>query len=168
MGDYPNGRIWKLTLGVNPLEATLEILPGANFDNLDGAPGPDYASPNTVHQPDNIETTADALYIQEDTGSHNGSFPGATNARIWRYDLGTGALTVIAEVNQTVPGAPAVNTAAWESSGIVDASSVFGPGAFLVDVQAHGWDTVVPGGNDAPTVQQRENGQLLLLRAPAP
>ena len=28
------------------------------------------------------------------------------------------------------------NLGAWESSGIVDASSVFGPGAFLVDVQA--------------------------------
>ena len=32
--------------------------------------------------------------------------------------------------------APVGNLGAWESSGIVDASKVFGPGAFLVDVQA--------------------------------
>ena len=163
-GDFPNGRIWKLTLGSNPLQATLDILPGANFDALG------YRNVNAVHQPDNIETTAEGLYIQEDTGSHNAqsaSFPNATNARIWRYDLASRALSVVAEVNQAVPGAPALNRGAWESSGIVDVSSVFGPGAFLVDVQAHGWDETVPGGNDPPAVPNRERGQLLLLRAPA-
>ena len=61
---------------------------------------------------------------------------------------------------------PVANKGAWESSGIVDASSVLGPGAFLVDVQAHGWETPVPGGNDPPAVQQREHGQLLVLRVP--
>ena len=176
-GLYPNGRIWKLTLGSNPLlGATLDILPGANFD---GSP-PQYANPNVVHQPDNLETTAGALYIQEDPGTHNSSspprdsagnllypaFPTATNARIWRYDLTTGALSVVAEVNQSVPEAPALAKATWESSGIVDASSVFGPGAFLVDVEAHQWDMDAGAGNDAPAVPKRENGQLLLLRAP--
>jgi hypothetical protein len=87
-------------------------------------------------------------------------------ARIWRYPFSTGVEEVIAEVNQAIPGAPALATAAWESSGIVDASSIFGPGAFLVDVQAHGWDTEIPGGNDPPAIPKRENGQLLLLRAP--
>jgi len=161
-GAFPNGRIWKLTLGSNPLQATLDILPGANFDPLG------YLNAGAVHQPDNIETTTDGLYIQEDTGSHNAqpAFPGATNARVWRYDLTTGALTVVAEVNQAVPGSPSVNKGAWESSGIVDASAVFGPGAFLVDVQAHGWDDTLEGGNDSPAVPKRENGQLLLLRAP--
>jgi hypothetical protein len=169
-GPYPNGRIWKLTLGASPLQATLDILPGANFD----AATPQYANPNTVHQPDNVETTADALYVQEDPGSHNSSsppsayppFPDATNARVWRYDLTTGALSVVAEVNQSVPGAPALPKATWESSGILDASSIFGPGAFLVDVQAHQWDMDAGTGNDAPAVPKRESGQLLLLRAP--
>jgi len=169
-GAYPNGRIYELRLGSNPLAgATLDILPGANFD-LGG-----YQNANVVHQPDNLETTRDALYIQEDTGAHNSSspptgyaaFPGATNARIWRYDLTTRALTVVAEVNQAITGAPAAARGTWESSGIVDASAVFGPGAFLVDVQAHGWDTEIPGGNDPPAVPKRENGQLLLLRAPS-
>jgi len=164
-GPYPNGRIWKLTLGSNPLEgATLDILPGANFDALG------YRNPNAVHQPDNVETTSDGLFIQEDTGGHNAqsaSFPNATNARVWRYGLPAGGLTVVAEVNQAVPGAPALNRGSWESSGIVDVSSVFGPGAFLLDVQAHGWDETLSGGNDAPAVTKREHGQLLLLRAPS-
>ena len=164
-GPYPNGRIWKLTLGSNPLEgATLDILPGANFDALG------YRNPNAVHQPDNVETTSDGLFIQEDTGGHNAqsaSFPNATNARVWRYGLPAGGLTVVAEVNQAVPGAPALNRGSWESSGIVDISSVFGPGAFLLDVQAHGWDETLSGGNDAPAVPKREHGQLLLLRAPS-
>jgi hypothetical protein len=163
-GPYMNGRIFKLMLGSNPLDgATLDILPGTDFD----AGG--YNNANVVHQPDNLETTGNALFIQEDTGSHNAqsaSFPNATNARIWRYDLTTGGLTVVAEVNQAVPGAPALNRGAWESSGIVDTSSVFGPGTFLVDVQAHGWDMDAGTGNDAPAVPKRENGQLLLLRAP--
>ena len=164
-GPYPNGRIWKFTLGANPLQATLDILPGANFDALG------YRNAGAVHQPDNIETTKEGLYIQEDTGSHNGqsaAFPTATNARVWRYDLAstTPSLGVVAEVNQAVPGAPTLNRGTWESSGIVDASSIFGPGAFLVDVQAHQWDMDAGAGNDAPAVPKRENGQLLLLRAP--
>jgi hypothetical protein len=177
-GNYPNGRIWKFTLGASPLAgATLDILPGANFD----AATPQYANANVVHQPDNVETTADALYIQEDPGSHNSSspprdaqgnlqypaFPNATNARVWRYDLATGALTVVAEVNQSVPGAPSLAKASWESSGIVDASSIFGPGAFLLDVQAHSWDMEAGVGSDSPAVPKREHGQLLLLRAPS-
>jgi hypothetical protein len=162
-GPYMNGRIWKLTLGSSPLEATLDILPGANFDALG------YNNAGAVHQPDNLETTAEGLYIQEDTGSHNAqsaAFPDATNARIWRYILSTTTLSVVAEVNQSVPGAPALNRGTWESSGIVDVSSLFGPGAFLADVQAHGWDETVGGGNDPPAVPKRERGQLLLLRAP--
>ena len=171
-GPYPNGRIWKLTLGSNPLlGATLDILPGANFDGAT----PQYANPNVVHQPDNLETTAGAVYIQEDPGTHNSSnppttyppFPNATNARVWRYDLTTGAISVVAEVDQSVPGAPALAKATWESSGIVDASSIFGRGAFLVDVEAHSWDMDAGTGNDAPAVPKRENGQLLLLRAPS-
>jgi len=56
-GEYMNGRIWKLELGADPMEGTLSILPGANFD-LGG-----YANAGVVHQPDNVETTENALYI---------------------------------------------------------------------------------------------------------
>jgi hypothetical protein len=56
------------------------------------------------------------------------------------------------------------NLGAWESSGIVDVSSVFGEGAFLINVQAHTlWID-----SDAGTgfTYKREGGQLLLLTVP--
>jgi hypothetical protein len=54
----------------------------------------------------------------------------------------------------------------------VDASSFFGPGAFLIDVQAHtlwiekrpGEDNFAPAGADF--MYKREGGQLLLIRIP--
>jgi hypothetical protein len=163
-GAYMNGRLYKLQLNSrNPLgTATLSILPGANFDDLG------YQNADAPHQPDNVETTKNAVYFQEDPGGHNAqpSFAGATNARIWRYDLESHALTVVAEVDQSM--SPITNKGAWESSGIVDASSVFGRGAFLVDVQAHGWDMDAGTGNDPPAVPKRERGQLLLIRVPNP
>jgi hypothetical protein len=67
------------------------------------------------------------------------------------------------------------NLGAWESSGIIDASSIFGSGAFLVTVQAHtlavDWE---PGDLNTVTTNdplpdfhyKREGGQLLLLRVP--
>lgn len=168
-GDYPNGRLYKIELGSNPLvDAHLSILPGANFD----AAVPKYGNPNVPHQPDNVETTANAIFFQEDPGTHNsgnvalGGYATATNARIWRYDLTTHALTVVAEVDQS--SAPALPKTSWESSGIVDVSSLFGPGTFLVDVQAHAVDTPAGVGNDPPAVQQRESGQLLLIEVANP
>jgi hypothetical protein len=35
-------------------------------------------------------------------------------------------------------------------------STLFGPGSFLIDVQAHGWDMDAGTGNDAPAVPKRE------------
>jgi hypothetical protein len=163
-GAYMNGRLYKLQLNSrNPLgTATLSILPGANFDDLG------YQNADAPHQPDNVETTKNAVYFQEDPGGHNAqpSFAGATNARIWRYDLESHALTVVAEVDQSM--SPIMNKGAWESSGIVDASAIFGRGAFLVDVQAHGWDMDAGTGNDPPAVPKRERGQLVLIRVPNP
>ncbi|MEX2102698.1 MAG: hypothetical protein WD805_01950 [Gaiellaceae bacterium] len=100
---------------------TLSILPGANFDGLG------YNNAAAPHQPDNIESTKNAVFFQEDPGSHNAqpANPAATNARIWRYDLATGISTVVAEVDQSM--SPVVNRGTWHSSGIVDASAVFGP-----------------------------------------
>ena len=48
--------------------------------------------------------------------------------------------------------------------GVVDASSVFGPGAFLINVQAH---TLWIEQSAAPDwTNKREGGQLMLLRIP--
>ena len=175
-GDYMNGRLWKMVLdAADPTIVTsLSILPGADFD----AGG--YSNANVVHQPDNIESVKGGILIQEDPGTHNsgnvagGGFADATNARIWWYDLATGTTSVIAEVDQS-NDAPTAFKGTWESSGIVDASWAFGPGAFLVTVQAHGVAVTPPGFSpplDQPpttegglTFRKRlEDGQLLLIR----
>jgi hypothetical protein len=165
-GPYMNGRLFRLELNSsNPLgTATLSILPGANFDDNG------YNSAASPHQPDNVETTKNAIFFQEDPGGHNAQpgFAGATNARVWRYDLTTHALQVVAEVKQDVPGSPVTNRGSWESSGIVDVSSLFGAGTFLLDVQAHGWDMDAGAGNDSPAVPKRERGQLLKLTVANP
>jgi hypothetical protein len=165
-GAYPNGRIFQLVLDKkNPLEVeSLSILPGANFD-LGG-----YGNPNVAHQPDNVETTKNALLFTEDPGGHN-QYPapagtGKTAARVWRYDLKTGALDVVLRVDHTSdPTTPKQPLGNWESSGIVDASTAFGKDMFLIDVQAHGWELDTQP-NPPGATYARENGQLLLVKIP--
>jgi hypothetical protein len=157
-GPYPNGRIFKMVLNAaDPLKVdSLEVL----IESDSGG----YNNPNVMHNPDNLDTSANSLMIQEDTPSHNRFNPGeGPNARIWRYDLNTGALTVVAEVDQSLD--PKAKAGDWESSGIVDASSVFGPGSWLLDVQAH---SLWVERSDQPEGYTRklEGGQLILLRAP--
>ena len=157
-GAYPNGRIFEMTLGEDPTQgATLRIL--ADFD----AGG--YGNAGEVHNPDNVETTANSIYVTEDPGSHN---KGGTNARVWRIDLTTGARSVVAEIDQS-SGPAGLVKGDWETSGIVDVSEVYGPGAFLINVQAHGWDekTGEPAFPGGPT-PYREKGQLLLMRVASP
>ena len=161
IGAFPNGRIFKLVLDTNdPTKVTsLSVL--IDGDRL-GAAG--VKDPALIHQPDNIETTSNSILIQEDPGSHNQyapGDPGATTARIWRYDLATGQLTVVARVRQRPD--PALKLGAWESSGIVDASPVFGPGMFLVTVQSN--DVVDRDVQNGMPVE-REDGQLLLIHIP--
>jgi hypothetical protein len=170
-GLFPNGRIFKMVLNVeNPLVVdSLEVLIDADAGG--------YNNPNALHNPDNIETSFNSLMIQEDPGSHNGqraAFPDATNARVWQYDLATGALSVVAEVDQSLT--PASPKGTWESSGIVDVSSVFGPGMWLLNVQAHSLyveteqrtviDTSRTPNVEATLTFKREGGQLLLLFIP--
>lgn len=173
MGPYPNGRIFVLDVDRGgedddgPVTATLSVL-------VDGDAFP-AGSLEAIHQPDNLETTRRSLLIQEDPGSHNQyALPageGKTTARIWRYDLKKGELEVVARVDQS-QDATGARLGAWESSGIVDASSAFGPGWFLVDVQAGtiSLDRVEgPDGNGdgrPDSVTEREGGQLLMLRIP--
>jgi len=182
-GKSTNGRVFQLVLDSNnERKATMSILIEGD-DRL-------VKDPERLHQPDNVEATANGLYFTEDPGSSQqfpfGSVdPNATTARVWQHRLSDGVNTVIARVNQSldetigydVDGDPTVvgargNLGAWESSGIVDASAAFGPGAFLIAVQAHslwvekapGDDNVAPGGADF--TYKREGGQLLLIRVP--
>lgn len=190
-----NGRVWEMTL--DPTDPTnvlsLRIL-------IEGDDQP-VKTVTEIHQPDNIESTPVGLYITEDPGSAqqfpfgsinpiSGNFdPAATNARIWQYQLVGGAMSVAAVVDQSadegptdVDDQPANNHGSWESSGIIDVSSVFGPGTFLVTVQAHSLWIAKQSGPDNLTrslglwsmgadgwpdwMYKREGGQLVLLTIP--
>ncbi|MEO5852996.1 MAG: hypothetical protein ABIQ15_10835 [Nocardioides sp.] len=172
-----NGRIWRMVLDErDPTKVTsLTVL-------VEGDDNP-VKTPSEVHQPDNLESTPTGLLITEDPGSSqqfpSGSTdPSATTARLWFAPF-SGTPDVIAKVDQSADGgatdvdgrAPG-NWGAWESTGVVDASSAFGPGAFLINVQAHTlWIEQAPGddnnGDGQPDfTYKREGGQFALIRIP--
>lgn len=199
-GVSTNGRVWKLVLNLTDptLVDSLSILIEGDDRTV--------RDPARIHQPDNIESTPNGLYITEDPGSQqnfpfgaidpgSSNFnPDATNARIWQYKFSAPLATrlnPVAVIDQTaderlgtdvdIPTSPGTH-GFWEASGIIDVSSVFGPGAFLVTIQSHSlW---VEGQNSGDTltrlngvwsqgadtfpdwVNKREGGQLVLLRIP--
>lgn len=181
-GKSTNGRVWKMVLDpTDPKHVTsMSVL-------IEGDDSP-VKTIGEIHQPDNIESTANGLYLTEDPGSSQQfnfsveqlADPNRTEARLWQYRLSTGVTSVVAKVDQSldeqvgldVDAASKGNLGAWESSGVVDASAAFGPGAFLVTVQAHtlwvekapGDDNVAPPGPDFTF--KKEGGQLLLVRVP--
>ena len=172
-----NGRVWRMVLDKqDPTKVTSLTVQVEGDDN----PVKTVAE---VHQPDNLESTAAGLLITEDPGSSQqfpagSTDPNATTARLW-FTPFSGTPDVIAKVDQSADGgatdvdgrAPG-NWGAWESSGVVDASAAFGPGTFLINVQAHTlWTEQAPGddnnGDGQPDfTYKREGGQLALLRIP--
>ncbi len=176
-GRSTNGRVWRMELDPDdPTRVTsLRVL-------VEGDDNP-VQTRDEIHQPDNLETTQTGLLVTEDPGGSQqfpagSTLPNATTARLW-YVPFSGTPQVVVKVDQSADGGPtdvdgraAGNWGAWETSGIVDASSAFGPGAFLIDVQAHtlwvekadGEDNFAPTGPDF--TYKREGGQLVLLRIP--
>jgi hypothetical protein len=172
-----NGRVWKMVLDPsNPkIVTSLTVL-------VEGDDNP-VQTLSEIHQPDNLESTPTGIIVTEDPGSSQqfpagSTLPNATTARLWWVPF-SGTPQVIVKVDQSADGGPtdvdgraAGNWGAWETSGIVDASDAFGPGAFLLDVQAHtlwierkdGDDNYAPPGPDF--TYKREGGQLLLLKIP--
>ena len=140
-----------------------------------------------VHQPDNIETTQTGLLLTEDPGSsqqfandQSGPPERDHGAAVVRPVLGIAPQVVVkidqssdGDVGYDVDGRTDGAWGAWETTGIVDASAAFGPGAFLINVQAHTlWVQRGLGTDNFSTrpgpdfTFKREGGQLLLLRIP--
>jgi len=173
-GKSTNGRVWKMVLDKHDPTKVLSM-----SLLIEGDDNP-VKTIGEIHQPDNIESTKRGLYLTEDPGSSQQfSFtdpaqvndPNRTPGRIWQYKLNGGATAVVAVVDQSLDEAagdvdttPRGNLGAWEASGIVDVSDFFGPGTFLVTVQAHSLFVEIA---DAGTwLNKREGGQLILLRIP--
>jgi hypothetical protein len=178
-----NGRVWRMELDPEDptIVTSLTVL-------VEGDDNP-VKTPTEIHQPDNIESTATGILVTEDPGSSqqfpvDSSDPNRTTARLW-YVPFSGLPQVVASVDQGADGMDTDvgpppgsaqpflgNLGAWESSGIVDASAAFGPGTFLINVQAHTlWVEKAPGddnnGDGQPDfTYKREGGQLLLLHIP--
>ena len=95
--------------------------------------------------PDNMGTSSTSLMVQEDTD----------NARIWQHEFATGDWRVVGTVNDPD----------GESSGIVDASEWFGPGSWLLGVQAHGSNVREELDGDG-VLRKLEDGQPMLMTLP--
>ncbi len=143
-------RLWRLTFAdiTNPdAGGTIDLL--VDGDSVGGA---------KVNMLDNLTIDRSGrVLMQEDTGG------AAHNAKIWQYDIATDTLTMLARHDPARFGdigvpATAPFTIDEESSGIIDAQDVLGPGWFLLDVMAH---YPVSGG-------LVEGGQLLALYDPPP
>src|SRR5438034_10801125 len=76
------------------------------------------------------------IVMDEDPGN------AARVSKIWVYPIATGEFFEVAHHNpaffdSSIPNNPAFITQDAESSGIIDAADILGPGWFLLDVQAH-------------------------------
>ena len=184
-----NGRIWRLAL--DPSDPTV-VLSLTVLVNGDDTPVKTF---DEIHQPDNLETTPNSLLVTEDPSSGNQFLTTDTDtrktpARVWRIPLtagGVGTPEIALAVDQSLDenltydvdaadptplpsGVPPISPGrlgAWEASGIVDASSIWGPGWFLVDVQAHTlWMSKESDPVNLGFTRKREGGQLLAVHIP--
>ncbi len=139
VGLADNGSVFKMVLNAaNPkVVDSFSVL--AQGDDPFGADYVPFVSP------DNLDTSANSLMVQEDTDE----------AAIWHHDFASGNWAVAATVNDPD----------GESSGIVDASKWFGEGSWLVDVQGHGRNVVEFTDEDG-ILRKLESGQLMLMTIP--
>jgi secreted PhoX family phosphatase len=158
------GRLYSLRLNsVDPLRpATLRIV--YNADTVVAAGG------DIAISPDNLDASSRYLMINEDGTTESRAVMSAKgrDGSIWRFDLvrnaGRGIGVEVTSATRVVqldpPGRDgiAVGPGVWETSGIIDAASMFGPNTWLSDVQAH-------SPTSAPSAGTVEDGQLFLMRS---
>jgi Alkaline phosphatase PhoX len=155
------GRLYSLRL--NPSDptknATLSLV--YNADDIIAAGG------DIAISPDNVDASSDYLMINEDGTGASRPVMGAKgrDGSIWRFELkpsggiDPSSAKRIAELDPPGRDGVAVGPGVWETSGIIDASHLFGPDTWISDVQAHS-PTAAPGGSTVTV----EDGQLFLLR----
>ena len=159
------GRLYSLRLHPgNPLKpARLSIV--YNADTIVAAGG------DIAISPDNLDTSRKYLMINEDGTTESRAVMAAKgrDGSIWRFDLDNGPVhavgvdaataTRVAQLDPPGRDGVPVGPGVWETSGIIDASSLFGRDTWISDVQAHP-PTTAPGGSTVTV----EDGQLFLMR----
>jgi hypothetical protein len=147
--EVTHGRVYRLEVDpAHPQRAVLSVV-------LDAAAGDD------VFSPDNLGISDRALVIQED---RNWKRSGPN--RVLVYDLASGTLTPVARTDPDPAIVEDRGPGAWESSGVVSVDGVFGPGWWLLGVQAHYTEMPVPDQSLEPGSGTGEGGQLLLVFIP--
>ena len=142
-------RLWRLTFDdlANPfLGGSIDLL----IDNR-------VVNGQRVNMFDNITVNPQSgqIVLLEDVGG------AAHNGKVWLYDPSTDALVQVAKHDEARFGnltkaATAPYTNDEEASGVIDMSSILGPGYYVTSDQAH----------YATTTELVEGGQLLLARIP--
>ncbi len=158
------GRVYKMSLDPrDPTRASLSVV-------LDGDAG------DPIINPDNLETSNKALIIQEDRNAEHrfaagvpGSLlqPGESPYSLIRvYDFKKGDLRVVARPDTLASLIPTRGQGDWETSGITDASALFGRGWFFFDVQMHHTTVPQPDSSLVPNTTTGEGGQLARIFIP--
>jgi len=148
-----------------PTAGNIRIL----YDGDDAGGGQFMTPEEGLRCPDNLDWADDGfIYVQEDQANQTGSFGAAGfETSVWKLNATTGAATRLTQTDRSTV-APLGSTDTnpgdvgnWESSGIIDVSSLFGEAAgtlFLFDIQAH---SVTNG--LISSKQLYEGGQLCFL-----
>lgn len=157
------GRVYKVVLNENDPTAAGTITCVLDGDLPNGVA-------KAFHSPDNILVTENYAYIQEDP---NGYFDNADKmhyARLYQYNLNTGALKVVLECDQDVAAAQGYGTTSgiWELTGMIDISDVIGVDeSFILITQNHGWEpadgSAFTDPNANPAADSRKEGSMLYV-----
>ena len=131
-----SGRIYKVTLNDTDPTGAAKITCVLDGDVVGG-------TAEEFLSPDNILVTENYAYIQEDpaiTGTGNKLH----YARLYQYNLTSGALKVVAECDQVTAETKGygVATSRWEITGMIDVTAIVnnGKNTFLVMTQNHKWN----------------------------
>jgi hypothetical protein len=156
------GRVYKLVLDANdPLKGTLTLI--LDGDDRAGKAG-------SFQDPDNILVTTNYAYIQEDPNQYTGI---DHDAYIYQYNLNTGALKKVFELNHFRGQADAEaiygksNFGAWEYGAMLDVSDILGiPNTFTLNIQTHTWKSPLFKGVDGGSLATSfdEGSQIVVLR----
>lgn len=157
--------------GVNELGRVYSLDLNPNAPTKNGYLKVEYAADEVIKaggdiaiSPDNVDASGKFFMINEDGTAESRAVMTSKgrDGSIWRFEMKHQGIDVrtamrIAELDPPGRDGVAVLPGVWETSGIIDASALFGANWWLSDVQAH-------GPTAAPSAGTVEDGQLFLLR----
>lgn len=146
------GRLYQLALNYRNVLGPARLSVIYNADQII-AEGGDIAV-----SPDNIGVGKDTVMIQEDGTAQSRVAMAAAGRKgnIWRLNLLNGEIDIVAELSNWGRDGSTPGPGVWETSGIIDGTTLFGPDSWIFDVQAH-------SPTRAPVANTVEDGQLLLM-----